>query len=445
MIPAISGTAKFVLGAIASVAGILAAITGNELSKSIVLFLTGKRPGKKPTKRTFRLWFVFLSSATVTVIFGSFAAFAPASLAATGNKLTSTPISLPPTNTLTVTSIPVLPTSIIPTITNTISAPSPSETTVPEVAVEPWIKKFPQPVDQVGWTPDGTILITVDWDALRLWKISDKQLLQTVLPPNSLTYEKIVSFAVDPDGKTIATGSFWGSIDLWDVTTGSHIVNLRPPTQNGAAATSFDQVISMIFSPNGKFLFTGDGNLTDTGSTDNAVRMWDVTKRIFVKQFVGHTDSVTGIAVNPQGTLLATSSKDSKVYLWDIETGNIIQTLSHSVSVNNVMFSKDGSTIISAGDNGLIQLWNAVDGKFIMGLEGHLDDVLSIDITMDGTLLASGARDGSIIIWSLPDGKFLKELDEHTKRVMSVSFSPNGKFLASGSSDENVVVVPISP
>ena len=68
------------------------------------------------------------------------------------------------------------------------------------------------------------------------------------------------SVAFSPDGKTLASGTDMGTVQLWDVATHRPI---------GAPLTSqVAQVLSVAFSPNGKTLAAG--------SDDQTIRLWNV-------------------------------------------------------------------------------------------------------------------------------------------------------------------------
>jgi FOG: WD40 repeat len=73
----------------------------------------------------------------------------------------------------------------------------------------------------------------------------------------------------------------------------------------------------------------------------------------------GHLSDVTNISFSPEGKILASSSDEGNVRVWNLENGREISTLEgHLGSVTSVMFSPDGKTLASAGIDNTIKLWN---------------------------------------------------------------------------------------
>jgi WD40 repeat protein len=67
-------------------------------------------------------------------------------------------------------------------------------------------------------------------------------------------------------------------------------------------------VISVAFSPDGKFIVSGSG--------DKTVRLWDIAGNPVGQPFQGHENSVISVAFSPDGKLIVSGSRDNTVRLW---------------------------------------------------------------------------------------------------------------------------------
>src|SRR5207249_3042340 len=112
----------------------------------------------------------------------------------------------------------------------------------------------------------------------------------------------VLRVAFAPDGKTLASTSFDGTMKLWDVTTGKH---LRTFTGHRGA------VYGPAFSPDGKTLATS--------GEDATVRLWDVARTPprcnVLPLFPPGTPVLHGVAFSPEGRYLATANLDGTVYV----------------------------------------------------------------------------------------------------------------------------------
>jgi hypothetical protein len=64
--------------------------------------------------------------------------------------------------------------------------------------------------------------------------------------------------------------------------------------------------------------FSLDGKTLASGSYDGTVRLWDVASRTALETLQGHTDVVQSVAFSPDGRTLASGSSDGTVRLWDV-------------------------------------------------------------------------------------------------------------------------------
>ena len=81
------------------------------------------------------------------------------------------------------------------------------------------------------------------------------------------------------------------------------------------------------------------------------VRLWDADTGENLKTLTGHTSLVWSVAFSPDGTTLASASRDDTIRLWDADTGEHLKTLTgHWGWVFSVVFSPDGNTLASGVD-----------------------------------------------------------------------------------------------
>ena len=152
----------------------------------------------------------------------------------------------------------------------------------------------------------------------------------------------------------------------------------------------------------------------------------------------GHTSSVRLVAFSPDGTTLASASRDSTVKVWNLATKENIATLRHTHSILSVAFSPDGTTFALGAPDSTIKLWDIATKENIATLEGHTHRVRSVAFSPDGAMLASGSSDRTVKLWDIATGRTIATLEGHESWVYSVAYSPNGTMLASGSSDDTV-------
>ncbi len=190
-------------------------------------------------------------------------------------------------------------------------------------------------------------------------------------------------------------------------------------------------ILGVAFDPQGKTLAST--------SSYKWVKLWDAGSGMLIRSLGGHEGAVNSVAFNPQGRALASGSSDNTVKLWDVVTGTLLRSLKgHKNDVNCVAFDPQGHALASASSDNTVKLWDAGSGKLLRTHEGHNHAVSCVAFDSKGQLLASGGVDETVKLWDVSSGNLLRTLEGHKERVNSVAFDPQSQALASGSADGTV-------
>jgi len=151
--------------------------------------------------------------------------------------------------------------------------------------------------------------------------------------------------------------------------------------------------------------------------------------------------SVSGIAINNQGTILAAGYEDGHLKLWNMKTGGVIKQLNlHSGAVTALKFSHDDQLLASGGPDNTIRVTRISSGNPTNIFYGATGLTSSLSFSHNGKILASGGMDKTISIWSMISNVKITSLISHRGQITDLDFSPNDVFLASASTDSLIKI-----
>lgn len=218
-------------------------------------------------------------------------------------------------------------------------------------------------------------------------------------------------FSWSPDGKSIALPWNDGSLCIWDV------IKDKSFFLEGQS-----KLISCV-------AWHPSDNLLASSSDNREVQIWDLDKKSkLFAPLIGHTNNITSVAWSTQRKLVS-ASDDKTVRHWDLTSFASEIVISHKDRVLDIAWSPSGDVLASASWDSYVGLWKPDTGE-VQKKKHHKSKVFCVNWSNDGKMLASGDQGGNIVIWD-HGGSVITEIRAHEFSVLSLSFSKDNQYLVS--------------
>ncbi len=187
------------------------------------------------------------------------------------------------------------------------------------------------PVLAVLLSPDGRLLTMTTENTVLLWSVATGQLLQTI--PDQPYGFPILS----PDG---------GALAVMSMTNNAAPNECTPPLRVDVGANQPLQFLANCFGD-----FSADGQLIATTSPDGTVNIWEVKTGA-----LQHTLDTLSAFTTSNGRVIATAN-GAAISLWDARTGQLLQALAGDGAVVYMLFSPNQQFIASLSADNTVQVW----------------------------------------------------------------------------------------
>jgi WD40 repeat protein len=248
--------------------------------------------------------------------------------------------------------------------------------------------------DSKVWTialsPDGTKVISGSEDGeVRLWDIDTGKVIATWTGHTTPVY----SVCWSRDGHRVVSGSKDGTAREWDVENGH--------TTLGPIETGHKHIYAVVYSPDMTMLATAGFSL----SIPHPIRIWDAKTGELVASLNGHTDWLMCLAWSLDGESLISGSIDYSIRTWNTKTWKqlaVLQVEGHTEEgIHGIAISPNGRILASASLDGTTRLWNLENSQPISSPLHHADSVSCVSFSADGKLLATSCDDKNAYTWDV--------------------------------------------
>jgi WD40 repeat protein len=320
------------------------------------------------------------------------------------------------------------------------------------------------PVMRLAFSPDAQRLATLDSDnRIRIWNANEAQrLAQFKVPQWAAGYGPRFS----RDGRRVYFGGVAdrapaGFLSVWDAEDGRRLVQVptrrsadHPFNAIGAGASRLAYVTPQgavaiydlergrpVRQLPGRYSVAGysrDGRRLLLGGSDGQVQIRDATGRVVLRRLRGLHAAVVALDDSSDGDLVAASSQDGAVRVWQAANGVLRLSAGHPAPNPLLVFTMDGRRLLTRAADGA-RIWDLDSGALVYDQKFANSASSRVDVSPQGHWVMTGSG-SQLLITDADSGLPLYGLEGHDAQPPGRDISEDDRKIAAGGSDGRVVI-----
>jgi len=283
--------------------------------------------------------------------------------------------------------------------------------------------------------PDGKYMASSGFDRLiYFWNVYGECENFAVLSGHT---GAVMDLQFSTDGDVLFTASTDKTVCLWDTRSGARIKKLK------GHASFVNSVHPARRGP----------QMLCTASDDCTVKVWDTRKKADAVT-LNNTYQVLAVTFNDTADQVISAGIDNEVKVWDLRKNALLYKMKgHSDTVTGLALSPDGSYVLSNSMDNSLRVWDvrpfAPQERCVKMMVGHQHNfeknLLRCSWSADGSKVTAGSADRFVYVWDATSRRITYKLPGHNGCVNEVIFHPKEPIVASGSSDKQIFMGEIEP
>jgi WD40 repeat protein len=236
-----------------------------------------------------------------------------------------------------------------------------------------------------------------------------------------------------------------------------------PPESRSVASDDSTVLPELVLNTGGHTSFINgvgfslEDDLIVTASADSTLRIWDVVTgecldTLHLPFGPGGVRGAFGFAMSPVADVIAVGGgsndlEEAVVFLISLEQREIMKSLRRRVTaldgigVSATAFSPDGNRLAAGQSDGQVVIWN-INAAMPETVIRHSSDYISdIDFSPEGDRIVAASHDGSLCVWSIDNGTELARVDIDDGFPTCAAWSRDGDSIVFGTMDAEAPTV----
>ena len=266
-------------------------------------------------------------------------------------------------------------------------------------------------INQLEISPDKSWIAAAGNPQMRLFEVAPNN-------NNPITTfdghkSNVMSIGFQKNSQWMYSGSEDCTIKIWDIRS--------PGCQRSYECSA--PVNSVVLHPNQTELICGDQN--------GNIRVWDLVANGCSKEMVPDSDvPIRSVSISSDGHLLAAANNSGKVFIWSLPESDTSKCepkqriAAHKTYILKTLFSPNGKLLATTSADSTVSLWDVSDSfAKKKTLEGHQRWVWDCAFSMDSSHLVTASSDQVARLWDTSGGEVVRSYSGHQKTVTSVALN----------------------